>query len=120
VNCQIQFNANFDILSSAYDAVTLFIKIQFANSSTNRGTSMWYRNIGVAGSTYSQTYVNRLAKGFGKVEILTDVVYAQPMKNEEYSAGVWSADGLYISELKSEYGSSNTFEFSCSLTYHTN
>jgi hypothetical protein len=120
VNCQIQFNANFDILSSTYDTWRLFIKLPFANSSTNRGTGMWWRNIGVAGTSYSQAYVNRLAKGFGKIEVLTDIVYAQPMKNEEYVSGVWGADGFYISELKSEYSSSNQFEISCSITYHTN
>jgi hypothetical protein len=120
VNCQIQFNANFDILSATYDSYRLFIKLPFANSSTNRGTSMWYRNVGVQGATYNQTNINRLAKGFGKIEVLTDIVYAQPMKNEEYSAGVYSADGLYVSELKADYSSSNTFEFTCSLTYHSN
>jgi hypothetical protein len=120
VNCQIQFNANFDILSGTYDTYRLFIKLPFANSSTNRGTSMWYRNVGLQGATYNQTNINRLAMGFGKIEVLTDIVYAQPMKNVEYSAGVYSADGLYVSELKADYSSSNTFEFACSLTYHSN
>jgi hypothetical protein len=120
VNCQIQFSADFDILSSAYDTQRLFIKVPFSSNTGSRGTSIWWRNVGIAGSTYSQTYINRLAQGFGKMEILSNSVYAQPMVNVEYVGGLYTADGLYIGNLKTEYGSGNKFEITCSLTYQSN